>query len=454
MVHRRLLADEDHWIIDARRVTLLQTVLSAGTWLSVVAAVLTVWLLRDEIGAPWRWLLPSGIALALLAAGHTARRASETLAAATFLAGAALTVAPATLSLLAEGGLLIAPAPGVTQLFADTFTNQQLLAASLTALAVSAFGLLRLRMTGFAWTTATMATLSYLALLLQFNWLDLDAEFQALTCLPLVGFEAVALALERRGRVRWTRPFHLVALLALVVGLDVMAFQGSTLEMIGFAPAPGRYLDETRLQALSLTLNGMLFLGLMLLTERSLSLDLAVEPGARVGPMTFGGRLGEPEHPAGLLEGQPGEELELDQLRFGRIRPLEPLQGLVQGKQRLVVHAGRKFGPVEIVQAHPFAAAAVSSGLLSSGTIDQDPAHGLGCGGDEMAVIVPSRLAISTQAKPCLVNEGRRLQGLSRTFAGHASGGNTAQLFVDQRQKFVWFHGNGRDQRPGRQLTN
>jgi serine/threonine protein kinase len=274
VVHRRLLADEDHWIIDAQRVTLLQTVLLVGTWLSVVAAALIVWLLRDELGAPWRWLLPSGIAVVLLAAGRAARRASETLAAATFLAGAALTVAPATLSLLAEGGVLTAAAPGVTQLFASTFTNQQLLAASLTALAVSVFGLVRLQMTGFAWTTATMATLSYLALLLQFNWLELDVEIQALTCLPLVGMEAVGLALERRGRVRWTRPFHLVALAALVASLDVMALQGSTLEMIGFEAGRWSYLDETRLWALSLTLNGMLFLGLMLLTERSHSLDL------------------------------------------------------------------------------------------------------------------------------------------------------------------------------------
>ena len=125
----------------------------------------------------------------------------------------------------------------------------------------------------------------------------------------------------------------------------------------------------------------------------------------------------------------------------------------MQGKQLLVVHASRKFGPVEIVQAHPFAPAAVSSGLLSSGTIDQDPAHGLGRGGDEVAVTVPCRPAISTQTQPCLVNEGRGLQGLSRGFAGHASRGSPAQLFVDQRQEFVWFHGSGHDQGPGRQMA-
>ncbi|MGH7972438.1 MAG: serine/threonine-protein kinase, partial [Limisphaerales bacterium] len=69
VVHRRLLADEDHWVIDARRITLLQTLLSGGTWLTVVATVLTVWMLREELGTPWRWLLPTGFTLALLGGG-------------------------------------------------------------------------------------------------------------------------------------------------------------------------------------------------------------------------------------------------------------------------------------------------------------------------------------------------------------------------------------------------
>jgi hypothetical protein len=73
-MHRRLLAEEDHWIIDARRVTLLQTILCGGTWLAVVATILIVWLLRDELGAPLRWLLPMTFTLALLAAGCTAWR--------------------------------------------------------------------------------------------------------------------------------------------------------------------------------------------------------------------------------------------------------------------------------------------------------------------------------------------------------------------------------------------
>jgi len=274
VVHRRLLTDEDHWIVDARRITPLQTILSGATWLAVVATVLTVWMLRNELAPPWRWLLPMYFTGTLLLAGHAARRAREPLAAATFLAGAALAIAPCILALLAELHVFATPPSGVKQLFAGTFTNQQVLAASCTALAVSVFGLWRLKMTGFAWTTATLGATSFIGLLLLFNWLDKKPEIRALWCLPLAALEPVALLLERKGCVRWTLPFHLVALLALVIGLDVIALNGPTLKMLGVDGALWPYFDEQRLKAFSIVLNGLLFLLLMLVTERSASLDL------------------------------------------------------------------------------------------------------------------------------------------------------------------------------------
>jgi len=150
-----------------------------------------------------------------------------------FLAGAALAIAPCTLALLAELKVLALAPIDVQQLFPGTFSNQQVFASSLMALAVSVFGLWRLKMTGFAWTTATLATGSYISILLLFNWLGQKPEVQALWCLPLVAMEPAALFLERRGRVRWTMPFHLVAVAALVLGLDIMAFNGPTLNMAG-----------------------------------------------------------------------------------------------------------------------------------------------------------------------------------------------------------------------------
>lgn len=273
-VHRRLLADEDHWIIGARRITPLQTILAAAAWLVVVATVLTVWMLRDDLGAPWRWVVPSFFTVMLLLSGRAAQREREPLPAATFLAGAVLAMAPCVLALLAELHVLATPAAGVKQLFPGTFTNAQVLAATLAALGASVFGWQRLKMTGFAWTTAALGAVSYLSFLLCANWLDKKPEIQALWCLPLAAMEPLALALERRGRVRWTPPFHLVAGLALVAGLDVIALNGPTLTMLGLDGTRWTYFDHQRLEAFSIVLNGLLFLGLMLLTERAPSLDL------------------------------------------------------------------------------------------------------------------------------------------------------------------------------------
>jgi hypothetical protein len=255
-------------------VTLLQTILSGGTWLAVVATVLTVWILRNELRPLARWLIPVAFTVTLLLAGYAARRKRDDLAAATFLAGAALAMAPCSLALLGESGLMGSPQSNVTQLFAGVFTNQQVLVASLTAFVLSGIGLRRLRMTGFAWTTAALGTCGYLSLLLLFNWLEQKPEIKALWCLPLVAAEGVALALERRGRVRWTLPFHLVALLAFAGGLDVIALNGPTLEMLGVNAGRWSYFDHDRLQAFSFVLNGALFLVLMLVTEKSASLDL------------------------------------------------------------------------------------------------------------------------------------------------------------------------------------
>jgi hypothetical protein len=84
----------------------------------------------------------------------------------------------------------------------------------------------------------------------------------------------LALALERGGRVRWTIPFHLIAAGAIVIGLDAMALNGPTLKMLGVTEGVWGYFDHDRQVAFSIVINGVFFLALMLLGERSASLDL------------------------------------------------------------------------------------------------------------------------------------------------------------------------------------
>jgi len=280
VVHRRILADEDHWLVDARRLTLAQTVLYTSTWIVVLASGYVVWLLREELPAFWRAFLPVFSTGALVVVGLLAEFRKEALASAAFLAGAVLSLVPATLAVLVECGLLGTPAAGVRQLFSQTFTNAQVLASCLTALTLSIIALGRLRLTGFAWTTCLLGVLTYLGVVLQFNWLGRDPEIMALWTLPLAGFVFVGLGFEKAGRVRWALPFHLVALTATLVALDCMASSGPSLVMLGVKASLHPWLDTNRLEYFSYALNGVLFLGLMLVTENARSLDL--RRGSRV----------------------------------------------------------------------------------------------------------------------------------------------------------------------------
>ena len=276
-VYRRMLSDEDHWIVDSRRVSLPHTVLYAGTWVAVVAASLLVFLARDELGAAARCLIPAAAVAWFFGLGTLAYRREEILAAASFLAGAVLAVVPAVLSCIFEMGLFSARPEGVQQFFGPgMFSNYQLLAALGAASAVSLVCFRSVRLTAFAWTTAPLLAATYLAFLFTLGWLNASWKdaMRALWCLPLVGAEAAALVFERVRRERWAAPFHLLALVALVAALDTMAAEGEILHMLGLAmsgPAAGSY---------AYTCNGLVFLALTLVLERSRSLDL--RRGARL----------------------------------------------------------------------------------------------------------------------------------------------------------------------------
>ncbi len=73
---------------------------------------------------------------------------------------------------------------------------------------------------------------------------------------------------------------------------------------------------------------------------------------------------------------------------------------------------------------------------LSAGTLHQDPAHGLGRCGEEVAAMVPVLvLVVPDQPQIGLVNQGSRLKRLAGTFLGQPVRGQSPKLVVDQRQK-------------------
>jgi len=83
----------------------------------------------------------------------------------------------------------------------------------------------------------------------------------------------------------------------------------------------------------------------------------------------------------------------------------------------------------------PFSAAAAFEPVFVPGPVDQDAAHGLGRGGEEVSPSVPiPRLTLPDQTEVSLVDQSRGLEGLAGLLVGEASGRQCAQLVVDDRE--------------------
>ena len=76
-------------------------------------------------------------------------------------------------------------------------------------------------------------------------------------------------------------------------------------------------------------------------------------------------------------------------------------------------------------------------GLLLAGALDEDAAHGLGRGGEEVPPAVPVLGQVAAdQPEVGLVDQGGRLERLARVLAPEPRGGELAQLGVDEREEF------------------
>ena len=72
----------------------------------------------------------------------------------------------------------------------------------------------------------------------------------------------------------------------------------------------------------------------------------------------------------------------------------------------------------------------------TSGRLDQDAAHRLGRGGEEVAAAVPGAvLAVADEPEICVVNQRRGVQRLPRPLAGQPGCGEPPEFVVDQREE-------------------
>lgn len=170
--------------------------------------------------------------------------------------------------------------------------------------------------------------------------------------------------------------------------------------------------------------------------------DLPIQPGLGKGPVA----LRRPRRQAGDLrhtgQRQPGETVQLHYVRDGGIGLGQFREGLIQSEQVIQHNADlhRQIRLFEVVRAGLKPAPTISGtplakGLLSSGALDEDAAHGLGGGREEMLAAVPALWLMSDEPEIGFVNQSRGLQRLSGLFVGQLLCGQETQLLVDQGQK-------------------
>ncbi len=120
----------------------------------------------------------------------------------------------------------------------------------------------------------------------------------------------------------------------------------------------------------------------------------------------------------------------MDDLPFARIIPLELVESFIERKHILA----RRFDHRRMVfEVDPVTITSSLVGALAARVVDEDLAHGSRRGGEEMTAPLPAGIRLADQAQIGLVDERRRLKGLTRLPPGHQRSGKLAQLPVEER---------------------
>jgi hypothetical protein len=142
---------------------------------------------------------------------------------------------------------------------------------------------------------------------------------------------------------------------------------------------------------------------------------------------------GNAEAPGGLFDRKAGVKPQLHQLRLGRIFLCERLKSFVQIKK---IIGGDLREDVDLPEFDSPAVAAAFDAVLAAGVLDEDPPHGFGGGGKEMAPPVPAWLiAAADKAQVRFMDEGRGLEGLTGRLVRQPVGRQVPQLLINEREQ-------------------
>src|SRR5439155_10639336 len=88
-----------------------------------------------------------------------------------------------------------------------------------------------------------------------------------------------------------------------------------------------------------------------------------------------------------------------------------------------------------VIDVDPLQSTPVAHGFLASSVVDNDAAHGLGCGGEEMGAPLPLPAILASKLEPGFMHQSGGLEGLSGGFAGKLGCSGMAKFVVNQRQE-------------------
>src|SRR5262245_19283893 len=163
--------------------------------------------------------------------------------------------------------------------------------------------------------------------------------------------------------------------------------------------------------------------------------EMTVQPRTGISPGVVSGSDRNVERLGDFLHRQADEETQFHQVGRHGIDGREVVQDVVD-RQRFLDIAGRR--DAGFVQFVPTVLAAALRRMPSPGLIDEDAAHGLGSGGEEVAAAIPPLHLLGVhQPQIGLVDQSGRLEGLAWFLLGQLLGRQLAQLIVDQRQELL-----------------
>ena len=142
------------------------------------------------------------------------------------------------------------------------------------------------------------------------------------------------------------------------------------------------------------------------------------EPGAGVSPVVFGGALGQAQRLGGFNVGHPHKTTQLYYLSLDGVDGGELVERLVYGEELIVVTT--RPGNFNTFKGHSLLVSTVPLGAFAAGLFNENAAHGLGGGTEEMSPAREIWIRVAHQPQPGFMHQRGGLQSLVGRFIRHA----------------------------------